>query len=133
MAMISLDRIAASIFVVGDISCTPRTRSPARNAPVNLPSLPSHVTIGSNSNFYNLNSEDRENLGGIEFRSLKLLLKFIIGKALYMPPSYLKLTFSVYFFGLHILGVVCLLPWIHRSPSKYRDYLEEQGLNKTWW
>lgn len=39
----------------------------------------------------------------------------------------------VYFFGLHLLGVVCLLPWIHNAPAKYTDYLESQGQDASWW
>ena len=35
-----------------------------------------------------------------------------------------------YFVGLHVLGVICLLPWIQHAPSKYTDYLDEVGQNK---
>lgn len=38
-----------------------------------------------------------------------------------------------YFFGLHILGTICLVPWIHNAPKKYTDYLAECGLNESWW
>jgi potassium uptake Trk family protein len=44
----------------------------------------------------------------------------------------LKVTIG-YFVGLHTLGVVCLLPWIHTAPAKYQDYLASQGQDKTWW
>ncbi|KAF3355767.1 hypothetical protein VdG1_04059 [Verticillium dahliae VDG1] len=60
---------------------------------------------------------DRETLGGIEYRALKLLLKFVFG----------------YFFGLHFFGAICLLPWIHNAPSKYLDVLAESGVGATWW
>jgi hypothetical protein len=40
---------------------------------------------------------------------------------------------SGYFAGLHILGVISLVPWITHAPAKYQEYLEEQGLNKIWW
>jgi hypothetical protein len=46
----------------------------------NLPCISSQATVGRNSGFYNLTVEDRERLGGIEYRSLKLLLKIVIGK-----------------------------------------------------
>lgn len=46
----------------------------------NLPGLSSQATVGRNSQFHNLTEEDREQLGGIEYRSLKLLLKIVIGK-----------------------------------------------------
>jgi hypothetical protein len=38
-----------------------------------------------------------------------------------------------YFFGLHLFGVICLLPWIHGAPAKYTDLLAESGQDKTWW
>lgn len=44
-----------------------------------LPGLSKQVTVGRNSRFYNLTKEDRERLGGIEYRSLKLLLKIVLG------------------------------------------------------
>jgi len=37
--------------------------------------LSHHATLGRNSDFRNLTREDREKLGGIEYRSLRLLLK----------------------------------------------------------
>lgn len=44
-----------------------------------LPMLSPHVTVGRNSTFYNLTEEDKEMLGGIEYRALKLLVKITIG------------------------------------------------------
>lgn len=38
-----------------------------------------------------------------------------------------------YFFGLHLFGAICLLPWIHNAPAKYTDWLAECGQDKTWW
>lgn len=38
-----------------------------------------------------------------------------------------------YFFGLHVFGMICLVPWIHTTNSKYKDYLVSQGQDKTWW
>ena len=45
-----------------------------------LPNLSSNATVGRNSQFHNLTERDRELLGGIEYRSLKLLLKIVTGK-----------------------------------------------------
>lgn len=50
-----------------------------------------------------------------------------------LPAEDFLLICSGYFFGLHLLGVICLLPWIHRSDVKYRDYLASQGQGATWW
>jgi hypothetical protein len=44
-----------------------------------MPQLSSQVTIGRNSQFQNLTKEDRELLGGMEYRALKLLLKIVVG------------------------------------------------------
>jgi potassium uptake Trk family protein len=83
----------------------------------NYPQLSASVTIGRNSNFSGMNAQDREELGGIEYRSLKLLLKIIVG--LYA--------------GLHVLGYISLVPWILHSPPKYRQYLAEQAQGLVWW
>lgn len=37
------------------------------------------VTVGRNSQFFTLTEEDRDILGGVEYRSLKLLLKIVSG------------------------------------------------------
>lgn len=84
----SIDRVvtvATSVFVVGGggdksrrVSFSqPMPPTPALNE---VPFLSRQVTIGRNSQFHNLTSEDREALGGIEYRSLKLLLKVVIGE-----------------------------------------------------
>jgi potassium uptake Trk family protein len=82
-----------------------------------LPGLSNQVTIGRNSNFSGLTPQDREELGGVEYRSLKLLLKVIV--ALYA--------------GLHIFGVIGLVPWILHCASKYREVLASSGQNNVWW
>lgn len=43
-------------------------------------SLSRHATIGRNSIFQNLTEEDRIRIGGIEYRSLRLLLKIVFCK-----------------------------------------------------
>lgn len=83
----------------------------------NLPGLSSQATLGRNSQFYNLTTEDRERLGGVEYRSLKLLLKIVVG----------------YFVGLQLLGIICLVGWIQYAPEKYRTYLSDCGIDHIWW
>ena len=117
---ISIERIASSMFVVGDIRSHARSSSPSgpsSRMSTNLPSLSSQATVGRNSKFRNMTRQDWENLGGVEYRSLKLLLKVIVA----------------YFFGLHLLGAICLVPWIHAAPARYTDYLRSQGQGETWW
>ncbi|KAI9801200.1 MAG: hypothetical protein M1825_003474 [Sarcosagium campestre] len=114
----SLEHVASSLFVVG-AAPHPEEKTKARpeTSPLQVPYLSSQATVGRNSQFYNLTTQDREQLGGIEYRSLKLLLKVV----------------SVYFFGLHLLGAICLVGWIQYAPSKYTDVLSEAGQNRTWW
>ncbi|PTD02476.1 High-affinity potassium transport protein, partial [Fusarium culmorum] len=123
----SMERVTSSVFVLGltrsrsrDVNTGRRDASRPR-APYthvsDLPQLSSRVTIGRNSQFHGLTVEERETLGGMEYRSLKLLLWISIG----------------YFLTLHILGIICLIPWIQQAPAKYTDYLDEVGQNKIWW
>ncbi|KAK0624148.1 potassium transporter [Immersiella caudata] len=117
---ISLDRMAADMFVLGAPARNqqqqgPRRRSTSREA--NLPFLSKQVTVGRNSQFLNMTSADRERLGGVEYRALKVLLKIASG----------------YFVALHILGIISLVPWIYHAPAKYQDYLAEKGIDRAWW
>ncbi|RFU78452.1 trk family potassium uptake [Trichoderma arundinaceum] len=94
--------IASSIFVIGSNPrrrCNSTTSSISQQCGVQtkvILALSHHATLGRNSEFDNLTKEDREKLGGIEYRSLKLLLKVVFP----------------YFFGLHLFGAVCLVGWI---------------------
>ncbi|OGM46920.1 putative potassium uptake transporter [Aspergillus bombycis] len=116
-----LERVASSLFVLG--SQPSKTQGSQLREAVslskssNFPSISAEATLGRNSKFYNLTAEDRERLGGIEYRGLKILLKTVLG----------------YFFGLHIIGAICLVGWIQYAAPKYRDYLKECGQNHIWW
>ncbi|KAJ0419228.1 putative cation transporter [Aspergillus carlsbadensis] len=120
---LTIERVATSAFVFG--ASTGRSQrlktQPIQMTPLSeqlaLPELSSHATVGRNSQFQNLTKRDRDLLGGIEYRSLKLLLKIVIS----------------YFFGLHLLGAICLLPWIRYTNPKYPEYLKECGQNSIWW
>jgi hypothetical protein len=75
--------VAQSLFVIG-VDPSRRERRPSISSSVapalnDRPFLSRQATLGRNSQFYNLTSEDREALGGIEYRSLKLLLKIVAG------------------------------------------------------
>ncbi|KAH8753324.1 potassium transporter [Diaporthe sp. PMI_573] len=115
----SIENAAGSMFVLGSRPSAERRLSSTSQhpRPNNLPGLSKQVTIGRNSQFHDLTAEDAETLGGIEYTALKLLLKIVCG----------------YYLGLHFLGVISLLPWIHTAPSKYTDWLAECGQDKTWW
>jgi hypothetical protein len=45
-----------------------------------LPKLSKHLTIGRDHEFQKLTVADRNALGGVEYQSLKLLLKITLGK-----------------------------------------------------
>lgn len=81
-----------------------------------MPYLSWTPTIGRNSNFVDLTEEQREELGGIEYHALKLLSVILVS----------------FFVGFHLLGMVCLLPWINRS-AHYGAMVKDVGISPTWW
>ncbi|TVY13687.1 Low-affinity potassium transport protein [Lachnellula arida] len=81
-----------------------------------MPYLSWEPTVGRNSAFVDLNESQREELGGIEYRSLKSL----------------ALILTVYFWGFTIFGVVCLLPWIMHD-ARYTAVVNADGQGKVWW
>ncbi|KOS43199.1 hypothetical protein ACN38_g5919 [Penicillium nordicum] len=116
----TLERVVTSVFILGGSSSSDRvvpTTKPKDIKQLDLPNMSTQATIGRNSQFHNLSAKDRETLGGIEYRSLKLLLKIVVG----------------YFFGLHLFGAICLVGWILHADPKYRDYLAECGQGNVWW
>ncbi|KAJ5824274.1 Potassium transport protein high-affinity [Penicillium robsamsonii] len=115
----TIERIATSVFVLGNPPTQKKSQKATQNdtKQLDLPNISLHATVGRNSQFHNLSPEDRERLGGIEYRSLKLLLKIVVG----------------YFFGLHLFGAICLVGWILHADPKYRDYLAECGQGSVWW
>jgi potassium uptake Trk family protein len=73
-------------------------------------------TLGRNSNFVDLSEEQREELGGIEYRALKML----------------ALILTVYFVGFHLLGMACLTPWIMHTKS-FKEVVEKVNVQPFWW
>lgn len=82
----------------------------------NMPYLSYTPTIGRNSNFVGLTLEQREELGGIEYRSLRTL----------------ALVLLFYFWGFQLVALTCLLPYILHN-SKYRNIVQSDGISPTWW
>lgn len=81
-----------------------------------MPYLSWQPTLGRNSAFVNLTEEQREELGGIEYRALKTLAKVLIA----------------YYVGFHIFGMVILLPWImHVEP--WHSVPIANGVAPSWW
>ncbi|KAF2841299.1 potassium transport protein TRK1/TRK2 [Patellaria atrata CBS 101060] len=81
-----------------------------------MPYLSWAPTIGRNSAFVDLTEEQREELGGIEYRALKTLAFILIA----------------YYVGFHLLAMICLLPWIVRS-RQYSDVVRASGSTPVWW
>lgn len=80
------------------------------------PYLSWQPTIGRNSAFVDLTEEQREELGGIEYRSLKTLAVVLVS----------------YYVVFHLLGVVIFLPWIVRS-STWGPVIDGDGQSRVWW
>ena len=147
-ANLVIRRFATDVFVLGDTPERQRQRNhtlghsdtrAVEGTPVAIAGVPSflssNVISTRNSNFKGLTIEDKEKLGGIEYRSLRILLKFVICRPVLSPHSKgsdLCLQ-QGYFFGLHLFGALCLAPWTARAPEKYRDVLADDEHNRIWW
>ena len=79
------------------------------------PYLSWQPTVARNSFFVNLTEEQREELGGIEYRALKTLALILLG----------------YFFLFHLLGILCLMPWIYTTT--YGGKVTGVGQGRAWW
>lgn len=82
------------------------------------PYLPNTLTIGRNSQFHygELTEEEKDELGGVEYRSLRTLGYILVG----------------YFLFFQVFGIICLLPWIS-TQLKYAAVVAEAHQNRTWW
>lgn len=81
-----------------------------------MPYLSYAPTLGRNSEFIDLTEDQREELGGIEYRSLKTLAKVLIG----------------YNFFFTVFGIVILTPWIVRS-AQYSAVVKSIDETPGWW
>ncbi|KAK9376381.1 cation transport protein-domain-containing protein [Lipomyces chichibuensis] len=81
-----------------------------------LPYLSYEPTIARNSTFVGLTDEQREELGGVEYRALRTLAVVLVA----------------YFFGFLILGNISLIPWIMNS-GRYRPVVESYAQQPAWW
>jgi len=81
-----------------------------------MPYLSWQPTLGRNSQFPGLTLEQREELGGIEYRSLRTLALILV----------------CYFWLFEIFAVACLLPFIKQN-DRYGVIVEQAGMSRTWW
>ncbi|KAA8642919.1 potassium ion transporter [Aspergillus tanneri] len=80
-----------------------------------LPYLSWNATVARNSNFVDLTEEQRDELGGIEYRALKTLAVVLIS----------------YYMFFHLLGIVCLVPWI--VTTHWGSVVTKIGQGRPWW
>ncbi|KAK9333811.1 cation transport protein-domain-containing protein [Lipomyces starkeyi] len=81
-----------------------------------MPYLSYEPTIARNSTFVGLTDEQREELGGVEYRALRTLAVVLVA----------------YFFGFLILANISLIPWIINS-GRYRPVVESYAQQPAWW
>jgi len=90
--------------------------STSREKPDVMPYLSWQPTVGRNSAFVDLTEAQREELGGIEYRSLKSLALILV----------------LYFWGFTIFGIICLTPWI-LNEDYWGSIVDADGINRIWW
>ncbi|EER35614.1 hypothetical protein CTRG_00353 [Candida tropicalis MYA-3404] len=73
-------------------------------------------TVGRNSTFIKMTEEQKDELGGIEYRAVKLLIKIIV----------------VFYIGFLIFPGIALLIWIYCMPH-YRRVVRESAISPAWW
>ncbi|KFY43108.1 hypothetical protein V494_02102 [Pseudogymnoascus sp. VKM F-4513 (FW-928)] len=81
-----------------------------------MPYISFQPTIGRNSAFVDLSEAEREELGGIEYRSLKTLAIVLV---------------SYFWFGT-IFTTISLVPWIVNN-ARYGPIVDATGMSRTWW
>lgn len=73
-------------------------------------------TIGRNSTFVGLSQRQKNELGGVEYRAIKLLCNILL----------------IYYFGITIIAFVFLVPWIIKR-KYYANIVRGDGISPTWW
>ncbi|KAJ5737744.1 uncharacterized protein N7483_002869, partial [Penicillium malachiteum] len=80
------------------------------------PYLSWNATVARNSNFVDLTEEQRDELGGIEYRALKTLAVVLIS----------------YYVGFHLLGLLSMVGWI-MTEDKWGNVVKADGVGRPWW
>lgn len=73
-------------------------------------------TIGRNSTFIHLTDDQKAELGGVEYRAVKLLIKILI----------------VFYIGFHIVAFLLFVIFINVSKG-YAIKMRDFGISPTWW
>ncbi|KAJ5837096.1 hypothetical protein N7447_003122 [Penicillium robsamsonii] len=80
------------------------------------PYLSWNATVARNSNFVDLTEEQRDELGGIEYRALKTLAVVLIS----------------YYLGFHLIGMISMIGWIMTN-DRWGDVVRDDGVGRPWW
>lgn len=80
------------------------------------PYLSWNATVARNSNFVDLTEEQRDELGGIEYRALKTLAVVLIS----------------YYIGFHVISLVSMVGWI-MTEDRWGKIVKEDGIGRPWW
>ena len=117
----------------GTFSRFNRTTTGQTEAP---PYLSWQPTVGRNSAFVDLTENQREELGGIEYRSLKLLAIILVcmckQATVLLSTQQTVDILTAYFLGWHLIGVVNFVPWILRT-EPWGSIVDSDGINRVWW
>jgi len=106
-----------------------REGSPSsRRSSMTLPYFTFQPTIVRNSLFVGLTEEQREELGGVEYRAVKLLLKVLVGGFCRIYGTLIV----VYFFGLLFFSWMGLGAWILRDQT-FGPVVDNAGVSRSWW
>ncbi|AQZ11710.1 TRK1 (YJL129C) and TRK2 (YKR050W) [Zygosaccharomyces parabailii] len=73
-------------------------------------------TIGRNSTFVGMTKEQKEELGGVEYRAIKLLCRILVA----------------YYGGFWIIAFLFLVPWMV-TRHEYKKIIETDGVSPAWW
>lgn len=73
------------------------------------------AVVGRNSHFHGLTTAQQEELGGVEYRALSVLFKIVIA----------------YWFGIQLLGVLLLAPYL-TYVRRWNTIIVDAGTNATW-
>lgn len=73
-------------------------------------------TIGRNSTFVHLTDDQKEELGGVEYRAVKLLIKILV----------------LFYVGFHVIAFCMFVGFIQVSPG-YALKMRSVGISPLWW
>lgn len=73
-------------------------------------------TVGRNSTFVDMTDEQKEELGGVEYRAIKLLIKIL----------------ALFYCGFHIMALCLYVGFIYVADS-YKENIISIGVSPVWW